>query len=270
MPPENEPILSRRDFMACGGAAVASAAAPAPGAERRLRLAQVGTGSRGTHWGRDLIRNYADVVQIVGLCDINPKRVEAAKETDGLGRAHLRGVRSHDRRDQAGRRPGHHRSMPVITAYIIRAMQLGVDVITEKPLCTDEQQCQAILDAERKYGRKLTVAFNARHYPQAKKVKQLLLEKAIGDVISVDYQEYLDTSHGASYFRRWHRIKENSGTLLVSKSCHHFDQVNWWLDSVPVEVVAGATCASTAGTTRSAALTAAAARTSSAASSTGT
>ena len=122
--------------------------------------------------------------------------------------------------------------------YIIRAMQLGVDVITEKPLCTDEQQCQAILYAERKYGRKLTVAFNARHFAAAKKVKQLLLEKAIGDVISVDYHEYLNTSHGASYFRRWHRLKENSGTLLCTKACHHFDQVNWWLDSVPTEVMA--------------------------------
>ena len=124
------------------------------------------------------------------------------------------------------------------STYIVRAMQLGKDVLTEKPLCTDEQQVQAIRDAEKKYGKRLIVGFNARHYPEAKKVKQLLMEKAIGDVISIDYQEYLDTSHGASYFRRWHRIKEMSGTLLVSKSCHHFDQVNWWLDSEPVEVVA--------------------------------
>jgi predicted dehydrogenase len=223
--------------MACGGAAVASAAAPAPGAGRRLRLAQVGTGSRGTHWGRDLIRNYADVVQIVGLCDINPKRAEAAK---GLMGSDAPTYVEFDRMIEETRPD----AVLVTTidashyTYVIRAMQLGVYVITEKPLCTDEQQCQAILDAERKYGRKLTVAFNARHLPQAKKVKQLLLEKAIGDVISVDYQEYLDIHHGASYFRRWHRMKENSGTLLVSKSCHHFDQVNWWVDSVPVEVVA--------------------------------
>ena len=122
--------------------------------------------------------------------------------------------------------------------YIIRGLELGVDVMTEKPLCTDEQQCQAILDATKKSSKKVTVTFNARHAPEAKKVKQLLLEKAIGDVISVDFHEYLDISHGADYFRRWHRLRENSGTLLVHKASHHFDLANWWLDSKPVEVTA--------------------------------
>jgi len=64
------------------------------------------------------------------------------------------------------------------------------------------------------------------------------MEKAVGDVISVDFHEYLDTSHGADYFRRWHRLKQNSGTLLVHKASHHFDLANWWLDSAPVEVTA--------------------------------
>jgi len=122
--------------------------------------------------------------------------------------------------------------------YIIRALELGCDAMSEKPLCTDEQQCQAILDAEKKSGRKVTVTFNARHDPMAKKAKELLMEKAIGDVISVDFHEYLDTSHGADYFRRWHRLKENSGTLLVHKASHHFDLANWWLNSTPAEVTA--------------------------------
>ena len=202
-----------------------------------MRLAQVGTGSRGTSWGSDIVRNFADNVEMVALCDINPKRVAAAKE---MMRAGCPVFVEFDRMI-AEAKPD---CVLVTTTdsshytYIIRAMELGCDVITEKPLCTDEEQCQAILDAERKYGRKLTVAFNARHYPEAKKMKQLLLEKAIGDVISVDYQEYLDVRHGASYFRRWHRLKEYSGTLTVSKSCHHFDQVNWWLDAAPRDVVA--------------------------------
>src|SRR5256885_9875731 len=65
-----------------------------------------------------------------------------------------------------------------------------------------------------------------------------LFRSALGDVISVDFHEYLDTHHGADYFRRWHRLKQNSGTLLVHKASHHFDLANWWLDSTPVEVTA--------------------------------
>lgn len=48
----------------------------------------------------------------------------------------------------------------------------------------------------------------------------------------------LNTSHGASYFRRWHGQREHSGTLLIHKSTHHFDLINWWLDSDPEEVFA--------------------------------
>ncbi len=39
----------------------------------------------------------------------------------------------------------------------------------------------------------------------------------IGDIKSVDFHWYLDTSHGADYFRRWHRLRKNSGSLLVHK-----------------------------------------------------
>ena len=43
---------------------------------------------------------------------------------------------------------------------------------------------------------------------------------------SVDFNWYLDVHHGADYFRRWHRLRKNSGSLLVHKASHHFDLVD--------------------------------------------
>ena len=54
----------------------------------------------------------------------------------------------------------------------------------------------------------------------------------------MDFSWYLDTTHGADYFRRWHRLREKGGSLWVHKATHHFDLVNWWLDADPVEVSA--------------------------------
>jgi predicted dehydrogenase len=54
----------------------------------------------------------------------------------------------------------------------------------------------------------------------------------------VDFHWLLDVHHGADYFRRWHRNKENSGGLMVHKATHHFDLVNWWLGTVPRRVFA--------------------------------
>ena len=54
----------------------------------------------------------------------------------------------------------------------------------------------------------------------------------------MDFCWMLDTRHGAEYFHRWHRMRGNSGSLLVHKATHHFDLVNWWIDDIPEEVFA--------------------------------
>src|SRR4029453_9930575 len=80
--------VSRRAFLATTGAALAASAmpawaAPAPGQRRRLAL--VGTGHRGTGmWGKDVVDRYGDVIEFVGLCDVNPLRVAAGKRLLGV------------------------------------------------------------------------------------------------------------------------------------------------------------------------------------------
>lgn len=238
------PSISRRSFLS--GASITVAGFPSLAADPlvkvqsggRERLAIIGTGGRGTGmWGKPIAEDYGDLVEIVGLCDINGKRAQAAQSLIGTKAPHgtdfgrMVTETKPDRVIVTTVDSSHYR-------YIVRGLELGCEIITEKPLCTDEGQCRAILAAQRSTGGKVTVTFNDRHLPESMKIKQLLLERAIGDVISVSFHEYLDTSHGADYFRRWHHLKENSGTLLVHKASHHFDLTNWWLDSRPVEVSA--------------------------------
>jgi predicted dehydrogenase len=121
--------------------------------------------------------------------------------------------------------------------YIVKALDRGIDVITEKPMVTDEAQCQRVLDAETRNTRKIVVGFNYRFAPKHVKIKEILQSGAIGTVTGVDFHWYLDTTHGADYFRRWHRLREN-GSLWTHKATHHFDLINWWLAADPVEVQA--------------------------------
>ncbi|MBN1985978.1 MAG: Gfo/Idh/MocA family oxidoreductase [Prolixibacteraceae bacterium] len=236
--------MKRRDFLsATAGAAVGASILSSPvGAAvskaTKKRLVLVGTGVRGTSfWGRNIVRNYGDITEFVGLCDINPGRLELAKEYMGVDcpvytdfdqmisetKPDLVMVTTVD--------ATHHK-------YIIRAMELGIDVLTEKPLTTDEVKAQAIIDAEKKTGKKVIVGFNYRYGTLFSAIKEELAKKPIGEVTSVDFHWYLNTYHGADYFRRWHGERDKSGTLLVHKSTHHFDLLNWLIDSDPVEVVA--------------------------------
>jgi predicted dehydrogenase len=105
-------------------------------------------------------------------------------------------------------------------------------------MTTTPDKIRRILDAEKRSGKKIDVSFNYRFAPIAARIKELLNEGAIGTVTSVDFHWYLDTEHGADYFRRWHAYTRNSGSLFVHKSTHHFDLLNWYLDSEPETVSA--------------------------------
>jgi predicted dehydrogenase len=234
-------LLRRREFVkTAGAAAVASLVLPDSlrAGTRRRRYAMVGTGHRGTGmWGADLAKRYADVLEFVGLCDTNHKRLAAGRELIGV---QCPTFDSFDRMlDEA--RPELLMVTTVDATHveqITRALDRGIDVITEKPMVTDERQVKAVLDAERRNNRKIIVAFNYRYAPKHQKIKEILAAGEIGPVTSVDFQWYLDTTHGADYFRRWHRLKSRGGSLWVHKATHHFDLVNWWLGADPVEVMA--------------------------------
>lgn len=204
------------------------------------RYAIVGLGSRSQMYWDAIATTYRRQARLVGLCDTNAIRMAlvnrqlaekhgfkkpvpayAAEAFDTMikeTKAQVVIVTSIDRT--------HHH-------YIIRAMELGCDVVTEKPMTTDLEKCRAILDAVKRTGRKLRVTFNYRYSPARSTVKELIQSGVIGDVKAVHFEWLLDTSHGADYFRRWHRDKRNSGGLMVHKSTHHFDLVNWWLGSRP-------------------------------------
>lgn len=122
--------------------------------------------------------------------------------------------------------------------YIVQGLEHHLDVISEKPMVTNGADCKRVLDAQATSRGKLYVAFNYRYAPVHTRIKELVLEGRIGTVTSVDLNWYLDTYHGASYFKRWNRKRSNSGGLSVHKSTHHIDLVNWWIDQNPVEVFA--------------------------------
>ncbi len=122
--------------------------------------------------------------------------------------------------------------------YIRRSIRHGCDVICEKPITTTAEDCADILNTVASSGNKVRVTFNLRWVPGLSQVKRLIRDGRIGNVKHVNLEYMLDTRHGADYFRRWHSEKASSGGLLVHKSTHHFDLVNWLVDAIPGRVFA--------------------------------
>lgn len=210
----------------------------------KKRYVQVGTGGRARFFYEAVVSTYKETSEMAAFCDISQTRMDYANriisERHGADRVPTYYYTEFDKMlDEI--KP----DAVIVTSvdrthhdYIIRAMEKGYDVISEKPMTIDEQKAQAIIDTQKKTGKNLRVTFNYRYAPHNTKVRELIRDGVIGDVFSVHFEWLLNTQHGADYFRRWHRNKYNSGGLLVHKSTHHFDLVNFWIDSKPKTVFA--------------------------------
>ncbi|KND30239.1 Gfo/Idh/MocA family protein [Streptomyces acidiscabies] len=210
----------------------------------RRRVAVVGLGSRARLFVNALAGPYADRYELAGFCDTNSRRMAVHNEWLGSGTP----VPAYPTGEFGEMLRRERIDLVVVCSvdrthdeYIVRALDAGCDVVTEKPMTTDADKARRILAARERTGRDVRVAFNYRYNPAHSAVRELLADGAIGEVGSVHFEWLLDLRHGADYFRRWHREKANSGGLMVHKATHHFDLVNWWLDSSPELVYAQGT-----------------------------
>ena len=206
------------------------------------KYAIVGLGHRSAMFTSAIMGRFSADAALVGLCDTNQTRMDYYNRV--FAAQHGTPAIPTYRADAFDRMIAERKPDAVIVTsmdrthheYINRAMRLGCDIITEKPLTIDAEKCQSIIDCQKETGRTVTVTFNYRYSPHSSKVKELLQAGAIGQPLSIHFEWLLDTRHGADYFRRWHRDKANNGGLMVHKSTHHFDLINWWLASTPETV----------------------------------
>ena len=140
----------------------------------------IGTGVRSSMYLESLAGNFKDVGEIAAICDTNQTRMDYWADFlhSKYGLPQLPTYKAADfDRMIAEIKPDtvivttvdrtHHK-------YICRAMELGCDVITEKPMTVDAAKCQQIIDTVKSTGKHLTVTFNYRYSPRNTKIKELL------------------------------------------------------------------------------------------------
>lgn len=210
----------------------------------RRRFAYVGTGGRVKMFLDPVAKLYSAEAEIAGLCDLSLTRAsfqqKRLREQFGYPTVPVYGAEDFSKM----LRETDPDLVIVCTIdrehdhYIVESLRAGCDVVTEKPMTIDAVKCRRILDAVEETGGSVRVAFNYRWAPGPTKVRELLASGTIGTIRQVNMEYLLNTSHGADYFRRWHSCKQDSGGLLVHKSTHHFDLINWWIDAIPERVFA--------------------------------
>lgn len=195
----------------------------------------IGTGGRALgSFVQPLLTEFEGQATIVGFYDINPDRAQVVKDLSGVDAPVFTDFNemiestSPDRAIVCSKDSTH-------AQYVVECLNRGIAVYSEKPLCTTHQQVKDIREAAEQSSQDAFVTHNMRFGANLERMKRLLVDGTIGDVMHIQFIELLDRFHGADYFRRWHRKMDNSGGLMLHKSSHHFDLINWLADSTPVK-----------------------------------
>jgi predicted dehydrogenase len=209
----------------------------------RERYAIIGLGNRAKMYVDALAGPHAGSAELVAWADSNSVRMDYYERELAAAGHPLPARYPADTLEEMIRAERVDRLIVTTPDYthaelVSRALRAGVDVVVEKPLTIDAAGVQQIAAAIETSGKNVLTTFNYRYSPRNSALKRVITSGQIGVVTSVHFEWALDTVHGADYFRRWHRNKENSGGLLIHKASHHFDLVNWWIAAAPTRVFA--------------------------------
>jgi predicted dehydrogenase len=111
--------------------------------------------------------------------------------------------------------------------YVVAGLEAGIkSVLVDKPLATTVEGCLRVISAMKASGGQVSIGFNMRHIPFIAKVKELIEDGAIGQLMLIENREFYDG--GRTYMARWNRRSQWSGGLWIHKGSHDFDVFNWW------------------------------------------
>ncbi len=190
-----------------------------------LRIGIIGGGGRGINCFGVLLGQRQDA-RLVALAEPNEVRAQGAAHKLGRNfRVYASAqamLRSEDLDGVIVTTPDY-----LHAGFVVESLQAGVQhVLVDKPLATTVEGCLSVARAMRESGGRVSIGFNMRHLPFIVKVKQLIQDGAVGELMLIENREFYDG--GRSYMARWNRKYLLSGGLWVHKGSHDFDVFNWW------------------------------------------
>lgn len=196
-----------------------------------IRCALVGLGNRGRALAR-IIRGLAGI-EIAWLIDASPDRATQLQAEFALPEA-----RTSSDFMAALEDPAIEAVFIMVPDYLHqliaeKAFRARKHVFLEKPVATTTADGKAIAAAWLASGRIFQLGYVLRWAPFYQAVRNVIRQNRLGPIRVISLSEQLSVAHGASFLRRWHANADQSGSLIVHKSCHDFDLVCWLLDSRP-------------------------------------
>ncbi|MBR6655840.1 MAG: Gfo/Idh/MocA family oxidoreductase [Alistipes sp.] len=206
--------------------------------EKPVTVMIIGAGSRGRAYAR-YAEKFPQSMKVVGVADLNPNRRRAMAKKHNIPKENQFGD-FHDALARPKLADAVVISTPDNLHYepCMKAIELGYDVLLEKPVAPTEKECRAILKQAHKYNRIVAVCHVLRYAPYFVALKEVLDSGAIGDIVNIQHFEPIRYAHMAhSYVRGNWPLSKKTTPIILAKSCHDLDIVRWLIGK-PCETIA--------------------------------
>ncbi len=201
--------------------------------ERPLTFAIIGCGDRGLNAYAKYALTHPGEIKIVAGADIRPERLRMLREKYGVPEEQC--YESDDALLSAGKLADCVLVSTQDRQHVneaVRALELGYDVLCEKPVSPDLSECLRLLRKAEETGRVVMIGHVLRYTVFYSKLKELLDRGTIGRLETVDAVEGVGYYHFAHSFVRgnWRR-KDETSPMILAKCCHDMDYIRWLADA---------------------------------------
>ena len=197
------------------------------GLDKPVTVLVIGAGSRGRTYAR-YASKFPKSMKVVGVADLNPNRREAMAKAHNIPAENMYGD-FHDALAREKFADAVVIATPDNLHYepCMKALELGYDVLLEKPVAPTEKECRAILKQAHKYNRIVAVCHVLRYAPYFVAMKQVIDSGALGDLVSIQHMEPIQYAHMAhSYVRGNWPLAEKTTPIILAKSCHEIGRAS--------------------------------------------
>lgn len=199
----------------------------------------LGAGSRGNVYG-NFAEKFPTLLDIVGVAEPIPLRNERYATKHKIA-----DTNRFNTWERVFERPKFADAIIITTpdalhyAPCMKALEMGYDILLEKPIAPTEKECRNILALAKKTGRIVAVCHVLRYAPYFVKMKELIAQGAVGEVISIQHLEPIEHMHMShSYVRgNWHNSKTTT-PIILAKSCHDLDIIKWVINKPAKQISA--------------------------------
>ncbi|ACT03888.1 Gfo/Idh/MocA family protein [Paenibacillus sp. JDR-2] len=200
---------------------------------KKIKLAVIGAGARGFLSYMPYVQRFPSEVEVVAVAEPNQERRTRFAEALNLTSDQL-----YSTWEELLDEPKLCDALLICTQDqmhyepTVAALRKGYHVLLEKPMSNSPSECVAMEAVAREEGRLLSICHVSRYTPFWQKMKQLIQDGSIGNVMSIQHNENVGYLHYAHSFVRgnW-RNDTLSSPMILAKSCHDMDLIRWLVDA---------------------------------------